>query len=201
MAYAGDFGLKAPRTEPEIVVWIALWGCLAALVAGAVLAWLRRDRPAVEVRQRGATAALAVGLFVLPVAVHGFLRWTPGTTHDPNALTPGLVHFLQREVPARSVVLGDLGTSYRITAFAPVYVVAVPPTHAANTWPNELHKRRLAVLRFLVQPTLEVARRWRAEWIVLTRAEPVRAIERQGLRPAYEDKRFVVFGVALPLTR
>lgn len=113
----------------------------------------------------------------------------------------GLIHFLQRDVPARSVVLGDLGTSYRITAFAPVYVVAVPPTHAANTWPNELHKRRLAVLRFLVHPTLAVPRTWRAQWIVLNRDEPVRALERQGLRPAYEDKRFVVFGVALPLTR
>jgi hypothetical protein len=201
VAYAGDFGLKAPRTEPAIVVWIALWGCLAALVIGAVLALVRSDRPSVDVRQRGTTAALAVALFVLPIVVHGFLRWTPGNSQDRNALTPGLIHFLQRDVPARSVVLADLGTSYRITAFAPDYVVAVPPTHAANTYPNELHKRRLAVLRFLVHPTLAVPRRWRAEWIVLTRAEPVQAIERQGLRPAYEDKRFVVFGVALPLTR
>jgi hypothetical protein len=201
VAYAGDFGLKAPRTEPEIVVWIALWGCLAALVVGAVLAIVRSDWRSIDVRQRGTTAALAVALFVLPVAVHGFIRWTPGNPQDRNALTPGLIRFLQRDVPARSVVLGDLGTSYRITAFAPVYVVAVPPTHAANTWPNELHKRRLAVLRFLVHPTLEVARRWHAEWLVLTRAEPVQAIERQGLRPAYQDKRFVVFGVALPLTR
>ena len=201
VAYGGDFGLKAPRTEPAIVVWIALWGCLAALVIGTALALLRRDWRSIDVRQRGGTAAAAVALFVLPVAVHGFLRWTPGTPHDRNALTPGLIHFLQRDVPARSVVLGDLGTSYRITAFAPVYVVAVPPTHAANTWPNELHKRRLAVLRFLVHPTLAVPRTWRAQWIVLNRDEPVRALERQGLRPAYEDKRFVVFGVALPLTR
>jgi hypothetical protein len=201
VAYSGDFGLKAPRTEPEIVVWIALWGCLAALVIGAALALFRSDWRSIDVRQRGGTAAAAVALFGLPVVVHGFLRWTPGTPHDRNALTPGLIHFLQRDVPARSVVLGDLGTSYRITAFAPVYVVAVPPTHAANTWPNELHKRRLAVLRFLVHPTLDVPRRWRAQWVVLTRDEPAQALERQGLRPAYQDKRFVVFGVALPLTR
>jgi len=170
-------------------------------VAGIALGLIRRDWGSVDVRKAGTTAALAVGLFVLPVAVHGFLRWTPGNPHDRNALTPGLIRFLQHDVPARSVVLGDLGTSYRITAYAPVYVVAVPPTHAANTWPNQLHKRRLAVLRFLVHPTLAVPRNWRAQWIVLTRAEPVQALERQGLRPAYEDKRFVVFGVALPLTR
>jgi hypothetical protein len=201
VAYAGDFGLKAPSTAPSIVVWISLWGCLAALVAGIALGLARRNWPSVDVRKTGTTAALAVGLFVLPVAVHGFLRWTPGNPHDRNGLTPGLIRFLQHDVPARSVVLGDLGTSYRITAYAPVYVVAVPPTHAANTWPNELHKRRLAVLRFLVHPTLAMPRKWRARWIVLTRAEPVKALERQGLRPAYEDKRFVVFGVALPLTR
>jgi hypothetical protein len=200
VAYGGDFGLQAPRTEPAIVVWIAVWGCLAAIVIGAVLALLRSDRRSIDVRQRGGTAAAVVALFVLPVVVHGFLRWTPGTPQDRNALTPGLIHFLQRDVPPRSVVLGDLGTSYRITAFAPVYVVAVPPTHAANTWPNELHKRRLAVLRFLVHPTLAMPRTWRARWIVLTRQEPVRALERQGLRPVYADKRFVVFGVALPLT-
>jgi hypothetical protein len=201
VAYAGDFGLKAPRTEPAIVVWISLWGCLAALVVGIALGLLRRDWRSVDVRRSGTTAALAVAIFVLPVAVHGFIRWTPANPHDRNALTPGLIHFLQKDVPARSVVLGDLGTSYRITAFAPVYVVAVPPTHAANTWPNELHKRRLAVLRFLVHPTLAVPQRWKAGWVVLTRAEPVHALEQQGLRPAYEDKRFVVFGVALPLTR
>src|SRR5205823_6734535 len=41
VAYAGDFGLRAPKTEPVIVVWIALYGGIAALVAGALLAWRR----------------------------------------------------------------------------------------------------------------------------------------------------------------
>jgi hypothetical protein len=199
VAYSGDFGLRAPRTEPSWVVWIALYGGIAALIVGGCLAWLRRDSVAVMPRgQRGATAAFAVCLFVLPVAVHGFSHWGPQTSSDPQALTPGLIRFLQQAVPPRSVVLGDLGTSYRATAFAPVYVVAVPPTHAANTRPNELHKRKLAVLRFLVRPTLDVPRRWRAGWIVLTRAEKYRAIEAQGLRPVYADGRFVAFRVHLP---
>jgi hypothetical protein len=201
MAYAGDFGLRAPRTEPAVVVWIVLYGSIAALATGALLAWVRRDRPPTAARQRGITAALAIFLFVLPVAVHGFSRWSAQTARDPHALTPGLIRFLQREVPPRSVVLADLGTSYRTTAFAPVYVVAVPPTHAANTRPNQLHKRRLAVLRFLAHPTLAMPRRWRARWLVLTRSEPVHAIEAHGLRPVYADQRFVAFQVALPLTR
>jgi len=199
VAYSGDFGLRAARTEPGWVVWIALYGGIAALVAGGCLAWLRRDSTLVVPRgQRGATTALAVSLFVLPVAVHGFSHWGPQTSHDRQALTQGLIRFLQRDVPPRSVVLADLGTSYRATAFAPVYVVAVPPTHAANTRPNELHKRKLAVLRFLADPTLAVARTWRAGWVVLTREQKFRAIERQGLRPVYADARFVVFRVHLP---
>ena len=108
-----------------------------------------------------------------------------------------MIRFLQQHVPARSVVLADLSTSYRATAFAPVYVVAVPPTHAANTRPNQLRKRRLAVLRFIAHPTLDVARRWRADYIVLTRAEKVQALERLGLGPVYQDGRFVAFPVPL----
>ena len=203
VAYTGDFGLRAPRTEPAWVVWFALYGGIAALVVGAVLAWSRRDPlPAVtRSRQRGVTSALAVFLFVLPVVAHGFSYWSPQTKKDSAALTPGLIRFLQQDVSPRSVVLADLPTSYRATAAAPVYVVAVPPTHAANTRPNQLHKRKLAVLRFLAHPTLDVARRWRARWIVLTRAERVQPLERRGLRPAYEDGRFVVFPVPLVLVQ
>jgi hypothetical protein len=197
VVYAGDFGLRTPATEPSIPVWIALYGGIAALVAGALLAWRRSDRTPAVVRQRGIATALAVFLFALPVVVHGFSHWSPKSPRDTYALTPGLIRFLQQDVQPRSVVLADLGTSYRATAFAPVYVVAVPPTHAANTRPNELHKRKLAVLRFLAHPTLEVAQRWRAQWIVLTRDERWREIAGRG-RPAYEDQRFVVFH-ALPL--
>jgi hypothetical protein len=200
VAYSGDFGLRAARTEPAIVVWIALYGGIAALVLGAVLAWLRRHPPPVTARTRGITAVLAVFLFVLPVVVHGFSHWTPQNAHDRDALTPGLIRFLQHDVPPGSVVFADLGTSYRAIAYAPVYAVAVPPTHAANTRPNELGKRKRAVLRFLAHPDLTVPENWRAQWLVLTRAEPVQAIESRGLRPVYADGRYVAFRVPLPLT-
>jgi hypothetical protein len=194
VAYAGDFGLRAPKTEPAIVVWIALYGGIAALVIGALLAW-RRYGELSSAREHGAAAAVAVFLFVLPVAVHGFWHWTPQVRHDRDALTPGLIRFLQHDVAPRSIVFADLATSYRATAFAPVYVVAVPPTHAANTRPNQLAKRRRAVLRFFTHPSLEEPQAWKAQWLVLTRSGPVRAIERDGLRPAYEDHRFVAFRV------
>ncbi|HKC77814.1 MAG TPA: hypothetical protein VKB70_05440, partial [Gaiellaceae bacterium] len=175
--YTGDFGLRAPRTEPAWVVWFALYGSIAAVVVAAILAWRRRAAIPPVTRQRGITTACAVFLFVLPVVVHGFSYWSPPTSRDSAALTPGLIRFLQHDVAPRSVVLADLPTSYRATAFAPVYVVAVPPTHAANTRKNQLHKRKRAVLRFLDDPTLGVAQTWRAQWIVLTREERFKALE------------------------
>jgi hypothetical protein len=196
IAYAGNFGLRAPQTEPAIVVWIALYGGIAALVAGALLAWRRYgDPPRPDPGSRGATAAVAVFLFVLPVAVHGFSHWTPLVKHDRDALTPGLIHFLRTDVAPRSVLFADLSTSYRAVAFAPVYVVAMPPTHAANTRPNELAKRRRAVLRFFTHPSLEEPEAWKAQWLVLTRSGPVQTVERDGLRPVYEDDKFVAFRV------
>lgn len=196
VAYAGDFGLRAPRTEPTIVVWIALYGGIAALVAGALLAWRRYgDLPSFGSHLRGGTAALAVLFLVLPVAVHGFSQWTPAVKRDKDALTPGLIHFLQHDVAPRSVLFSDLATSYRATAYAPVYVVAVPPAHAANTHPNELAKRRRAVLRFFMYPSLEEPRAWGAQWLILTRSGPVKVIEKDGLRPRYRDNRYVVFRV------
>jgi hypothetical protein len=195
VALAGDFGLRAPRTEPAIVVWIALYAGIAALVVGAVLAWGRWDPLPLRSPAHDAAAAVAVLLFVLPVAVHGFSSWTPQVKHDRDALTPGLIRFMQRDVTPRSIVFSDLATSYRAAAFAPVYVVAMPPAHAANTYPNELAKRRRAVLRFFTHPSLEEPQAWGAQWLLLTRSGPVRAIERDGLRPTYEDDKFVAFRV------
>jgi hypothetical protein len=189
----GDFALKATRTVTAIPVWIALYGGVAALVAGTALAWLRRDSRLPEPGRRGFTAGLAALLFVLPVAAHGFSHWTPKKTTDPKALTPGLIRFLQHDVPARSVVFADLETSYRATAFAPVYVVGVPPSHVANTKPNRVRDRKRAVLKFFRQPGLTVPQNWHAGWLILRRSEPVRAIERDGLKPVYRDGRFVVF--------
>ena len=198
LSYPGDFGLQAARHQPSLPVWIGLYGGIAAIVIGAAAAWLRRDPFPRLGRQHGATVALAALLFVLPVSVHGFTHWTPSDTVDHHALTPGLIRFLQQRVPPRSVVFGDLETSYRAVAFAPVYAVAVPPTHAGNTKPNRLFARRRAWLKFQAHPSLAVPRAWHAGWIVLRRDEPAqwRAIERLGKRPVYTDKGFLVFRLA-----
>jgi hypothetical protein len=181
LAYPGDFGRRLTHGSPTLPAWIALFGGLAALV----VSYFRRF----DFWRGDALAAGAVALFVAPVAVHGFANWNAEGTRDPHALTPGLVHFLRTEVPKRSVVFADLETSYRISAYAPVYVANAPPTHVADTRANRPRARRRDLLRFLRTHSLAIPRRYGAGWLVLARGETVGP----GARLVYRDGRFRVY--------
>jgi hypothetical protein len=179
--YPGSFGSAGHMGAPA-VAWVALFGGLAGIAVAAI-----RRGPALE--RPGAVAAAAAFVFTIPVFVHGFSQWHAAVTKDPYALTPGLVGYLRHDVPARSVVFADLETSYRITAYAPVYVCASPPAHVADTRANRPLARRAAVIAFLRTGDLAIPRRYHAGWIVL------RARERRprGARVVYRDADFVVF--------
>jgi hypothetical protein len=184
--YPGDFQLHyANGGGPALVTWIALWGGLVGIVVAIVLA--RRGRGRYE--RPGAIAGLAVALFVLPVGIHGFAHWNEGVQRDTAALTPGLVHFLRTHVPARSVVYADLETSYRISAYAPVYVANAPPTHVADTKANDPAGRRADLLTFLHTHDLAIPRQYGAGWLVLDGHEQAG----QGARLVYRDGRFRVY--------
>ena len=181
--YPGDFG-RSFHGAPSAGAWIALFGGLAALALGA----LRRG----AVERPGPVAAAAVALFVLPVVVHGFSHWHTAVKSDANALTPGLVHYLRADVPRGAVVFADLETSYRISAYAPVYVCNAPPAHVADTKANRPRERRAAWLAFLRTGSLAIPKRYHAGWIVLRRGERAARAEAQGASPVYRDARFIV---------
>lgn len=183
--YPGDFELHYVHGGPAVVTWIALWGGLAGIVVAIVLA--RRGHGRYE--RPGMLAGLAVALFVLPVAVHGFAHWDKESRQDANALTPGLVQFLRKHVPERSVVYADLETSYRISAYAPVYVANAPPTHVADTKANDPVGRRAAWLDFRRTHNLAIPRHYGAGWLVLRDGEQVG----QGARLVYRDGLFRVY--------
>jgi hypothetical protein len=187
LEYPGDFGMKLRHGGPAFATWVALWGSLAGIVVGALL--VRRGYGRFE--SGGPVAALAVFLFVLPVAVHGFANWEPEKTTDPYALTPGLVDFLRKKVPERAVVYADLETSYRISAYAPVYVAAGPPAHVADTKQNRPYARRADLLRFLHTGNLAIPRRYGAAWLVLRDKERAG----HGARLVYRDGRFRVYRI------
>src|SRR5581483_3378821 len=161
--YPGDFG-HVFHNGPSAGAWIALFGGLAALGVGA----LRRG----AVERPGPVAAAAVALFVLPVVVHGFAHWHTAVKTDADALTPGLVRYLRTDVRRGSVVFADLETSYRISAYAPVYVCNAPPAHVADTNANRPKARRAAWLMFVRTGDLAVPRGYHAGWSSAVTSRP-----------------------------
>jgi hypothetical protein len=159
LAFPGDFGPGLEEGGPAIATWIAAAGGVAAIVVG-----LRRERR-IEARTWIVTAAVV--LFCIPVAVHGFREWSAAASVDRYAPTPGLLHVLRTKVPERAVVFSDLETSYRIGAYAPVYIVAAPPAHVADTASNHPYRRRLAVIRFFRFGEVSILDRFHADWLVV----------------------------------
>jgi hypothetical protein len=155
---------------------------VVALVAGAIV------RRSVPLAPPIWTAGVALSL-VAPVALAGF-AYLEQDDPDRFRLTPGLVQALRTKVPARDVVFSDLETSYRIEAYAPVYVSAAPPAHVADTKDNYPRKRRDAVVRFLNRGGLAIPRRFHAGWIVVANR---RFDLKLDLPKAYQDSRFTLY--------
>jgi hypothetical protein len=179
LAYPGDFDYVLTDGGPALATWIALAGGVAAIVVG--LRWRRSlERP----------AALAAALFLLPVVVHGLWNWSPNEARLPNPLTPGLVEALRDVVPEGEIVYGDLESSYRVAAAAPVYVAAAPPGHVADTEDNRPFERREAFRRFARTGDLSIPRRDRASWLLVDRDRYRLRFE---LPVAYRDGRYTLY--------
>jgi hypothetical protein len=128
--WPGDFVGEPTLAEPGVVAWVALGAGAAALLVMAIV------NPRTPLERPGVAAFLATLAFVAPASAHGLAHWTTQSTADGHALTPGLVAALRTKVPRGAVVFADLETSYRIAAYAPVYVAAAPPAHVADTGKN-----------------------------------------------------------------
>jgi hypothetical protein len=156
-AWPGDFGAGLRHGGPALAAWVALAGGALALAAVLVV------RPG-EPRERHGLAACAAALFVLPVVVHGLWHWSPRNPADPDALSPRLVHNLRTKVPKGAIVIAPVRTSYEVTAVAPLYVVAAPVAHVADTQANDPRRRARAVRHWILTRDPRVARRYGATW-------------------------------------
>jgi hypothetical protein len=159
--WPGDFAYGLRDGGPALAAWWAVAGGAAAIVVGLAV------RPGPPRERHGLGAAAAV-LFMLPLAVHAVSTWTPRVPRDVHALSPALVRDL-RLVPPRAVIIAPLETSYRLVAAAPVYVVAAPPAHVADTTKNRPYERRRALLRWLRTRDPSIPRRYGATWEVTGR--------------------------------
>jgi hypothetical protein len=182
LLYPGEFSYFLIVGGPPWPVWLALAGAGVGLVAAAIVRRGVPEAPPIW------TAAVAVSL-VAPVGLAG-LAYLKRDEPDRLRLTPGLVHALRTQVPARDTVFSDLETSYRIEAYAPVYVSAAPPAHVADTKDNYPNERREDVIRFLQRGSLSIPRRYHAQWIVVAKRRFDLHLE---LPKAYQDSRFVLY--------
>jgi len=161
-AYPGDFGYRIEDGGPALATWIGAAGGGVALALGL---W---RRPLLE--DRSALVGVAAALFVLPVALQAAWSWSPSDARAPNPLPPDLIDALREEVPEGDVVYSDLETSYRIAAYAPVYIAAAPPSHVADSKRNRPYRRREDNIDFFATGDLAVPRRYGAHWLVVDRS-------------------------------
>ena len=177
--FPGDFGYTLEQGGPAWATWVAVVGAVVALVLG-----LRRLR-SVE-----AAAGVASILLLLPTFAHGLREWSASPERRPSPLTPGLVDALRDVVPAGGIVYSDLESSYRIAAYAPVYVCNAPPGHVADTERNRPYARREEWKSFNRTGSLAVPRGCGAGWIVIDRD---RFDTRLDLPVAFSDGRFTLY--------
>jgi len=179
--YPGDFDYAFDDPGPSWVVWFAVAGAVVALVAG--IWWAARD--ALE-----DTAGIAAALFLAPVVAVGLAKWDPVPPPPASTLSAGLIEALRTEVAVGAVVYSDQETSYRVAAYAPVYIAVAPPGHVASTEENRPFERADDARAFLRTGDLAIPRRYGAGYLVVDRLRLRREFD---LEELYRDPRYVVY--------
>lgn len=201
LLYAAELTHIVERGGPTWPLWVALIGGPAGLLA----AFLLRGRVPAVAGGRGSTIAtgaswpaLAGVAFAIPLAVGGLADVERAEAADPHALSRGVIAAIDR-LPDDDVVLAPVETSYRIPAFANVYVVATPPPHAADTEQNRPYARQRTVIRFFAPQSglspserRDVLTEFGAEWVLV---DKTKSFPREFLAPferTYEDRRYLL---------
>jgi len=180
IVYPGDFDYVLRDPAPSWIAWFAVVGALAALVVGLV-----RRRPALETG-----ASLAAAAFLIPVFGGGLLDWRRPDPPSIATLTQGLVDAARDDVAAGTIVFSDPETSFRLAAFAPVYIAVAPPGHVADTEENRPYERARDARRFLRTGDLSIPREYGAEYVVV---DGLRTELELDLPVVYADDRFTLY--------
>jgi hypothetical protein len=180
IVYPGDFEYVLRNPAPAWIAWFAVLGAIAALLVG-----LMRRRPALETG-----ASLAAAAFLIPVFGGGLLDWRRSDTPEIATLTPGLVADLRDEVAPGTIVFSDSETSFRLAAFAPLYIAVAPPGHVADTEENRPYERASDARRFFRNGDLAIPRSYGAEYVVVDGLRSERELD---LPVVYSDDRFTVY--------
>ena len=180
IVYPGDFDYVLKDPAPAWIAWFAVIGAVVALVVG-----LMRRRPALETG-----AALASAAFLIPVVGGGLLDWRPPPPPAIATLSSGLVDAVRHKVEPGTIVFSDPETSFRLAAFAPVYVGSAPPGHVADTEENDPYERAREARRFLRTGDVSIPRAAGAEYVII---DGMRSDLELDLPIVYQDGRFTLY--------
>ena len=180
IVYPGDFDYVLRDPSPAWIAWFAVVGAGVALVVGFV-----RRRPALETG-----ASLAAAAFLIPVYGGGLLDWKRPDPPEIATISQGLVGAVHDDVEAGSIVYSDSETSFRLAAFAPVYIAVAPPGHVADTEENRPYERASDARRFFRTGDLSIPRGYRAEYVLV---DGLRSDLELDLPVVYEDERFTLY--------
>jgi hypothetical protein len=180
IVYPGDFEYVLRSPAPAWITWFSVVGAVATLVLGFV-----RRQPALE---KG--AALAAAAFLTPVIAGGLLDLRPSPLPAIATLSPGLVDAVRDDVAPGEIVYSDPETSFRLAAFAPVYIAVAPPGHVADTKENRPYARAKDARRFLRTVDLSIPLKYGARYLVVDR---LRGDLKISLPVLYRDERFTLY--------
>ena len=116
-----------------------------------------------ELDRMGASRAAAAASSCCRSRVHGFDALDDARARPTHGAHARARRRAPRRVPQSAVVFADADTSYRIAAYAPVYVANAPPAHVADTKANRPYERRDDADAFLRTGDLAIPRRYGAE--------------------------------------
>jgi hypothetical protein len=89
-----------------------------------------------------------------------------------------------------TTVFSDPETSFRLAAFAPVYVGSAPPGHVADTEENQPYERAREARRFLRTGDLSIPRNAGAKYVII---DGMRSDLELDLPVVYQDNRFTLY--------
>ena len=186
----GDFKYMLRDPGPGWLAWVAAAGALVAIGLAAT----RK----VNVRYGNSWSLAIVIAFVLPTAavgVHGIKTYRP----EPARINDNVVAAVNKYVAQDDVILALPKQAYRLSALAPVYIVAAAGGHGGDTIVNHHAERRLDAKTFFDSKDpaeLEaILQRWDPQWILVRKDLPYPREFMQQYKPVYEDKVFALYPI------
>lgn len=187
--YPGDFNYRLVDPGPG---WVAWFAALAVVVVFAVGAASK-----LHLGYREAWTIPIIVAFALPIAVAGVPDADVGK-RDVTAMPPELVHAVRRNVDREDVLMAPTDLAYRLTARAPVYVVAVSRAHSADTLVNRHGERRSDVDAFFnanisSAQAEQILRRWDVQWLLINKHQPHPQEVVGALKPVFDGPRYALY--------